>query len=399
MLGQPRVSDVSRRAFLRVSGAASALVAAQIVSEPMLARAAAPKVASPGAVRIDSNENPLGPSAQARAAAAAILPEGGRYNDELTEQLEKLLAESEGLPAAYVRAFPGSSNPLHYSVTAFTSPQKSYVTADPGYEAGMHAADTAGARIVKVPLTQDHAHDVKAMLNAAPDAGLFYICTPNNPTGTLTSHSDIEYLVEKKPKDAVVLVDEAYIHFCDALSAIDLVKAGKDVIVLRTFSKLYGMAGLRCGVAIARPDLLDQIHAQGGWNAMPVTAVMAAKASLEERSLVAERKRINASVREQTFRWLSANNIAYIPSVSNCFMIDTRRSAGEVISAMAKQNVLIGRVWPVWPTWARITVGTQAEMEKFQAALERTLKGTFTASVAPVRTTRRRYADGIALPG
>ena len=88
------------------------------------------------------------------------------------------------------------------------------------------------------------------MLAAAPDAGVFYVCTPNNPTGTLTSHSDIEYLVENKPKNSIVLVDEAYIHFSDAPSAIDLVKAGKDVIVLRTFSKLYGMAGLRCGMAI-----------------------------------------------------------------------------------------------------------------------------------------------------
>src|SRR5262249_32847936 len=178
------------------------------------------------------------------------------YNDQLTEDFEKLLAQTEGVSPAYVRAFPGSSNPLHFSVMSFTSPQKSYVTADPGYEAGMHAADAAGARVVKVPLTKDYAHDVKAMLDAAPDAGLFYVCTPNNPTGTRTSHADIEQLVEKKPKDAIVLVDEAYLHFCDTPSAIDLVKADKDVIVLRTFSKLYGMAGLRCGFAVAKPDLL-----------------------------------------------------------------------------------------------------------------------------------------------
>ena len=116
----------------------------------------------------------------------------------------------------------------------------------------------AGARVVKVPLTKTYAHDVRAMLAAAPDAGVFYICTPNNPTGTLTSHADVEYLLANKPKNSIVLVDEAYIHFCDAPSAIDLVKAGKDIIVLRTFSKLYGMAGLRCGFAIARPDLMAE---------------------------------------------------------------------------------------------------------------------------------------------
>src|SRR6185369_17351234 len=136
----------------------------------------------------------------------------------------------------------------------------SYVAADPGFEAGMFRADRAGARVIKVPLTKTYAHDVKAMLAAAPDAGLFYICSPNNPTGTPTSHQDIEYLVENKPKGSMVLVDEAYIHFSDAATATDLVKAGKDVIVLRTFSKIYGMAGLRCGVAIARPDILKNLN-------------------------------------------------------------------------------------------------------------------------------------------
>src|SRR5258708_15453685 len=132
------------------------------------------------------------------------------------------------------------------------------VSDDSGYEAGMFAAGVAQARVVKVPLTRTYAHDVKAMIAAAPDAGLFYICSPNNPTGTLTPHADIEYLVENKPKGSIVMVDEAYIHFCDAPSTLDLVKAGKDVVVLRTFSKTYGMARLRCGLEHDRPHLLDQ---------------------------------------------------------------------------------------------------------------------------------------------
>jgi histidinol-phosphate/aromatic aminotransferase/cobyric acid decarboxylase-like protein len=233
------------------------------------------------------------------------------------------------------------------------------------------------------------------MLDAAPDAGLFYVCTPNNPTGTLTSHTDIEQLVEKKPKDAIVLVDEAYLHFCDTPSAIDLVKADKDVIVLRTFSKLYGMAGLRCGFAVAKPDLLERIEAQGGWNAMPVTAVAAATASLKEPGLTAQRRRINAEVREQTFHWLTKSGITFIPSQSNCFMLDTKRQAGDVISAMAKQDVVIGRVWPIWPTWVRITVGTQPEMEKFQAALGKVMSGAVSASVSGPKPKRSRVADGV----
>ena len=126
--------------------------------------------------------------------------------------------------------FQVPANPLHFSVLAFTSASRSYVTADPGYEAGMHVAKNSGANVAKTPRTPSHAHDVKAMLAAAPDAGLFYVCTPNNPTGTLTPHSDIEYLVEHEPKNSIVLVDEAYIHFSDATTALDLVKADKDVM-------------------------------------------------------------------------------------------------------------------------------------------------------------------------
>lgn len=238
----------------------------------------------------------------------------------------------------------------------------------------MNMSAVAGARVVKVPLTKAYAHDVKAMLAAGSDAGVFYICNPNNPTGTLTSHSDIEYLVENKPKDSIVLIDEAYIHLTETLSALDLVKAGKDVIVLRTFSKVYGMAGLRCGFVIARPDLLEKVTARGGQNFMPTTAIVAAIASLKDSALVAERRRINAGVRQQTFQWLERNGYTYVPSESNCFMLDTKRPGKEVRDAMAKENVLIGRVWPVMPTYVRVTVGTQEEMEKFQAAFQKVMK-------------------------
>ncbi len=168
------------------------------------------KAISKDAVIINQNENPLGPSEVARAAATAMVQDGGRYQWELTEDLVETFAKIEGLKPDYVHAFPGSSDPLHFAVLTFTSPTRSYVTADPGYEAGMFTCDKTGARVVKVPLTKTYAHDVKAMLAAAPGAGLFYVCSPNNPTGTLTDHSDIEYLVEKKPKGSIVLVDEAY---------------------------------------------------------------------------------------------------------------------------------------------------------------------------------------------
>src|SRR5580693_8448092 len=232
----------TRRSFLQVSAAAAAVaVGYRIVTEPMLANADSlrdPRAYPKDAVLINANENPLGPCGVACGAINEVATQGGRYSDWMTTDLIKTFAAAEGLKPQYIRAFPGSSGPLHFSVLAFTSPAKSYVTADPGYEAGAHAAKASGARVVNVPLTKTYAHDVKAMLAAAPDAGMFYICTPNNPTGTLTSHADIEQLVAEKPKDSVVMVDEAYIHFSDAVTALDLVKAGKDVIVLRTFSKI-----------------------------------------------------------------------------------------------------------------------------------------------------------------
>ena len=390
-------TPLSRRSFLQVSTAASAAVALRIVTEPMLAYAERP-IISADAVRINANENPLGPCSAAREAVATIIPEGGRYRFDLTDDFVKMFAQQQGIPEDYVRIFPGSSEPLHFTVMAFTSPKASYVTADPGYEAGVHAAKIARAHVVNVPLTKTYAHDVKAMLAAAPDAGVFYVCTPNNPTGTLTNHSDIEYLLENKPKGSIVLVDEAYIHFCDAPSAIDLVKADKDIIVLRTFSKLYGMAGLRCGFAIARPDLVRRLENYGGGNPMPVTAVVAASASLKEPQLVAERKRINEEIRAATFQWLDRNGYSYIPSVSNCFMLDTKRPARQVITAMAQQKVIIGRIWPVMPTYTRITIGTHEEMERFQVAFQNVMKGTAVGRLRPNEELNRRTIDGFVLP-
>jgi histidinol-phosphate aminotransferase len=386
----------SRRSFLAVSAAASAALAIRIMTEPGLARAARRPHAHDG-IMIDANENPLGPCSAARDALAAIAPRGGRYSDWLTDDLVKQLAEAEGLKTDYVRVYPGSSEPLHHAVAVFASPQRSYVTADPGYEAGMFAAERVRARIVKVPLSKDYAHDIPAMLAAGPDAGIFYVCTPNNPTGTLTRHSAIEQLVEQKPKDSIVLVDEAYIHFSDSPSAIDLVRADKDVLLLRTFSKIYGMAGLRCGAVFGRPDLLDKIDGYAGWNAMPITALVAAAASLNDTRLVPERKRINAATRSSVFNWLDRNGYSYVPSQSNCFMLDTKRAAKEVIDAMASQNVHIGRIWPAWPTYTRITIGTAPEMEEFQAALHKVMSGAVTARAGTPTASAQRRFDGLVV--
>lgn len=395
----PLLSSRSRRSFLQLSAAASGVAALRVMTEPMLAQAAARAVPAAGmtsAIWIDQNENPLGPCAAAREAVSAIAAQGGRYFTDLTDDFEKKFAESVGLKPDFVSAFPGSSGPLHHSVLAFTSASRSYVTADPGYEAGMFAAKASGARIVKVPLTKAYAHDVKAMIAAAPDAGMFYVCSPNNPTGTLSPHADIEYLLENKPKGSIVVVDEAYIHFADSPSAVDLVKAEKDIVVLRTFSKIYGMAGLRCGVAMAKPGLLAKIQNLMGWNAMPTTAVAAATASMAEARLIAERRHINTEVRDEMFRWLDSHGYSYIPSQANFFMLDTKQPAKAVIDAMAKRSVRIGRIWPVMPTYSRITVGTREEMAMFRDAWQEVMKGTVSAQVGGLSEVRSsRVVDGI----
>jgi histidinol-phosphate aminotransferase len=220
------------------------------------------------------------------------------------------------------------------------------------------------------------------MVGADPNAGILYICNPNNPTGTITSREDIEYALANKPKGSILLLDEAYIHFSDAKPCLDLVAADKDVVVLRTFSKIYGMAGLRCGFAIGRPDLLAKLEPYG-WNSMPITAVVAATCSLKSKSLVAERKKINADVRNDVFSWLAANKYSFVPSQSNCWMVDVKRAGRQFIDAMEKKNVYIGRVWPAWPTHVRVTVGTPAEMEIFKKAFKEVMETPVQAAHLP----------------
>ena len=206
-----------------------------------------------------------------------------------------------------------------------------------------------------------------ARWRAVPNAGLIYICNPNNPTGTLTSRADIEWLVANKPAGCIILLDEAYIHIAGAAPGTDLVAKDKDVIVLRTFSKIYGMAGLRAGAAIARPDLLDKIR---GYSAgmLPVTGMVGATTSLNSKNLVPERRKIIGDIRQDTFAFLDKHNFKYVPSVSNKFMVDVKRPGRQIMDAMAKEKVYIGRVWPSWPTYVRVTVGTADEMAKFQTA-------------------------------
>lgn len=321
------------------------------------------------AVLINANENPLGPCKAACEAIAAMGPLGGRYDIRgETVQLTRTFAQQNGLNEKYISVYAGSSEPLHYTVLAFTSPSRGLVIADPSYEAPIRAAQASGAKITKVPLTATHAHDVRAMVSADPNAGVLYICNPNNPTGTLTTKEDIAYALANKPKGSILLVDEAYIHLSDAPNVLDMVAADKDLVVLRTFSKVYGMAGIRCGFALGRPDLLMKLQPYGQ-NPMPITGSAAANVSLLDAELIPTRRKLIGDTRTSTIAWLKENNYKVIgDSHSNCFMIDTGRPGRGVIAAMQAKNIYIGRAWPIWPNAVRVSVGTPEEMAKFKTA-------------------------------
>jgi len=379
-------SGFSRRTFFRFAAGASALATVPILTEAHLALAQRPHFSDPNkGIHIDANENPLGPCDAARQAMIDIVPKGGRYLMEMEEDLTTTFAKIEGLDPASVMAFAGSSEPLHYTVLTFTDKSKPLVVADPGYEAPMWAAQIAGADVIKVPLSDPKgaaSHDIKAMLAASSTPGVIYICNPNNPTGTCTSRADIEHAVANAPKDTILLIDEAYIHLSDQPRSLDFVKDGKNVIVLRTFSKLYGMAGIRMGFAIGRPDLLKKISMHGGFNSLPITAIAAARTSLLQTDLVASRKKIIGDVRAETLAWLKSEGHATTPSESNCFMLETGRPGKEVLAAMAARDIYIGRIWPAWPTQVRITVGTHDEMLAFRKVFKEVMASN-TAGLVP----------------
>ena len=330
----------------------------------------------PEVVRITSNENPMGPCKEGLEALYKVAPMGWRYRPQGDNlEFDSLLASTENVPQDHVIAFPGSSIPLANSAAAFTSPTRSWVMGGPGYGSG--AGRFIGAKTIKVPLRKDYSHDVEAMIKADPNAGAFYICNPNNPTGTLTPRKDLEYILANKPKDAVLIIDEAYVHFAGPENmSTDLVKADKDVVVLRTFSKIYGMAGLRAGAVYGRPDLIGKIREFGGAGFMPVTATACAAASMKGGpSLMKERLGINKKNRDLAFEHLEKVGVSYIPSGTNFFMMQVKGMTGqEVNTAMATHKVQIGRVWQEWPQMVRVTVGSYEEMGKFNAALDLVLK-------------------------
>jgi len=378
----------SRRQIARISAGMAAAIPffnefaqAQQTNRQMAARAGGAGFNDrfdPEAVVISGNENPMGPTPEGIEAMAKVGPLGWRYRPQGENvDFDKLLHSIENMKQGYVNGYPGSSQPLAQAAPAFCSPTRSWVMASPGY--GNGASKFTGNKTVKVPLRKDYSHDVEAMIKADPNAGVYYICNPNNPTGTLTSMKDFEYILANKKKDAVLLIDEAYVHFSGPENySTELVRQDKDVLVLRTFSKIYGMAGLRAGALYGRPDLLAKVAEYGRGGNLPVTATACAAASMKvAKTMLPERLKINKDNREFAYNSMEKLGVAYIPSGTNFFMMSVKGMTGaQVGDAMAKKKIFLAGAnrWPEWPQHIRVTVGTREEMTKFSAALAEVVK-------------------------
>jgi histidinol-phosphate aminotransferase len=322
-------------------------------------------------VRLSSNENPYGPSPMALKAMTDAFSLAWRYPDEHEQFLVDALAKMHGVSADQILLGDGSGEILKVAAEAFTATGKKLVVGNPTFEAILAHARTAQADVVKIDLTPDYAHDLAKMLAASNDAGLVYICNPNNPTASITPRDQIRAFLSKAPSQTIVLIDEAYHHYVesnDYESAIPLVKQYPNLVVARTFSKIYGMAGLRCGYCIARPELIQRMRSQQTWDSVNIMALVAALASLQDTEQVEQGRRRNSDVKKFVYSELDRLGFKWIPSHANFLMINVRREVRPMVAAMRERNVQVGRVFPAMPNFMRVTIGTRPQMETFVSA-------------------------------
>jgi len=369
---------LSRRLMMQGAATAASILPALGRSTAALAAAPTDSPASmtaslTDATYINANENPYGPCPAAAKALTGLTTLSGRYGMSFGDKLAKLFAAQNGLTPEQVSFHPGSYVPLRAAALAWSSAERPIAYAEPTFDSGFRGADGKPlTAAVTIPVGKDYAPDVRALLAAAPNAGVYYLCNPNNPTGTVTSRADIEWLLANKPKGSVLLVDEAYIHYSDAESCLDLVAKGADVLVLRTFSKIYGLAGLRIGLIAGRPDLLAPLDRFAN-NIIPMPAAVAAEASLLDPTVVAARKAEANRVKASLYAWFDARGVRHVRSAGNFMMVHVGKPGGEVQKALAAQKVMISGPRKHMDDWVRISIGTPAEMEAFKAAFAKVM--------------------------
>jgi histidinol-phosphate aminotransferase len=349
-------------------------------------------------VRLNSNENPYGPSPLALKAMTDAFSLAWRYPDENADALIDTLAKINAVNREQIVLGDGSGEILKVCAAAFTGPTANdakpvdlskptrgpalqfipgrgkLVAPDPTYEAILNHARVNRAEVVRVPLNKDYAHDLPKML-AAVDEGLVYICNPNNPTASITPKGEMRDFISKVPPRTMILVDEAYFHYADSSdyeSVIPLVKDHANLIVARTFSKVYGMAGLRCGYCVAQESTIRRMRPHFGWDSVNIMALAAAIASLKDPDQVPNGRRLNNQTKQFVSDEIRKLGYQHIPSQANFIMIDMKRPVRPLIDSMNKLGVQVGRAFPALPNHMRVTIGKQAEMEVFLTAFRET---------------------------
>ena len=365
--------SVSRRKFAQLLGAG----AAAVVVRPSLSFAkpsqyvVTPLTERGNIVRLSANENPYGPSPKALEAITNSFGLACRYPDEHNNVLIDKLAKLNGVNHDQILLGDGSSEILKLCAETFTGKEQgNLVVADPTFEAILEQAKINGAEVVKIPLTPTFAHDLPKMLAVAKQ-GLIYVCNPNNPTASITPKEDLSDFIAKTPRETTILVDEAYFHYADSPdyeSVIPLVKDYPNLVVARTFSKVYGMAGLRCGYCVAQPETIKRMRPHQMWDSVNCMALAAATASLDDSDQVTNGQRSNREAKQFTTSELDKMGYKQIPSQANFIMFDCKRPVVPIIKAMKERNVQVGRLFPALPNHMRLTIGKKSEMESFLVA-------------------------------
>jgi histidinol-phosphate aminotransferase len=361
----------------RFAGALGTAVAGAALLDTRLARSAAEASVLPAApgepVRLNANENPFGPSPGAIEAMERSWRVASRYPDSSHDELARAIAAHHGVGTERVVLGCGSSEILEMADMAFLGPGKTAVVAEPSFEAVLSYAGVIRFESVKVPLTADFRHDLPRMA-AACDArtGLVYVCNPNNPTGTVVSGEEVAAFLARVPASAVILVDEAYHHFVESpryRSAVDLIGRAPNLVVARTFSKIYGMAGMRVGYAVGSEANIEAMRGYASWSSVNCAGLSGALASLADRDHVAGQRRRFSDMRRWICGELEKEGRRVIPSETNFFMTDVGGDVTPVIQAFRARKILVGRRFPSMPTWLRVSIGKREEMETFLTAL------------------------------
>ena len=324
-------------------------------------------------VRLDANENPAGPPQSAVEAITSGARASGRYHFEEFGAFSQALAASEGIKPTEVLFGVGSGEIIDAALCAFTSATRPMITGVPTYEVPIAMARSLGRPVIEVPLLPDYGFPVHVLAEkaAAAGGGMIYLCNPNNPTGTLSPNGDIHWLATNLPPNTTLVVDEAYLDFTEpgaAESAIRYVRESRNVIVTRTFSKIYGMAGMRVGFGCAKEELVNAMSPFRD-NVVPILGLRAATAALGEKAtLIPARRAAMSRSRAELCQWLHSNKIKFTESHANFVMIHLEREASAYRADLLRHKVAVGRPFPPLNRMLRVTLGTDEEMWRFREA-------------------------------